>query len=119
MISPERRRGGCLTAWLMLMLILNPLVAIYYLVAGGTVRQALPGLPPWVLPVLTVFGIANFVFALAVWNWKKWGMYGFVGSSAVVFFINAATLGTGRAIIGLVGVIILAALVRPIWKQME
>ena len=119
MITEERKRGGCLTAWLILMLIANPLVAVYYLAAGHTVKQALPNLPEYAIPLLIFLGIANFVFALAIWSWKKWGMYGFACSAAIAFIINLTNLGVGPSLLGLVGVGILVALVSPVWKQMD
>ena len=115
----ERKRGGCLTAWLILMLIANPLVALQYLAAGGAIRQNLPNLPAWALPVLALFAFANFAFAFAIWKWRRWGMYGFVGSSAIVFMINLAILGAGMALLGLLGVVLLAFLLRPVWNQMD
>lgn len=115
----ERKRGGCLTAFLVLMLILNPLTGLYYLFAGSTVRQSLPSMPGWVIPVLGLFALANFVFALGTWNWKKWGVYGFAASSLVIFVVNVIAIGFVPALLGLVGLVILAFLVRPVWNQME
>jgi hypothetical protein len=117
--STERKRGGCLTAFLILMLIGNPLAGLYYLLAGSTVRQSLPTLPEWAIPVLGLLALANFVFAIAIWKWKRWGVYGFVGSSLVAFLVNLIGIGILVALFGLVGVVILAFLLRPIWHQMD
>lgn len=117
--STERKRGGCLTAFLVLMLIANPLTGLYYLFAGSTVRQALPSMPGWVIPVLALFALANFVFALGMWNWKKWGVYGFAASSLLIFVVNVIAIGFVPALLGLVGLVILAFLVRPVWNQMK
>ena len=117
--STERRRGGCLTAFLILMLIANTLTGLYYLLAGSTVRQSLPTVPAWAIPVLGLFALANFVFAIATWKWKRWGMYGFVGSAVVIFLVNMISVGILAALLGLVGVAILAFLLRPVWSQMD
>ncbi len=116
---PLRKRGSCLTAFLILMLIGNPLVAISYLLNGSAVSQSVPAMPEWAIPVLGLVAIANFVFAIALWQWKKWGMYGFAASSVVTFFINAIGVGFGIALFGFLGVVILGFLLRPVWNQME
>ena len=115
----QPKRGGCLTAFLIVMLIANPLVAIYYFVAGSTVSQSLPNLPEWTVPALGIIGIANFAFAVAIWKWKKWGMYGFVISAGITFLINAIGINILTALFGLIGVALLAFLLRQVWSQME
>jgi hypothetical protein len=117
--SEERKRGGCLTAFLILMAIANPLTGLYYLFAGSAVQQALPTILSWVIPVLGLLALANFAFALGMWNWKRWGVYGFVASTAIVFLLNAITISVLAALLGLIGVAILILLVRPIWSEME
>ncbi len=37
----------------------------------------------WAYPWAAVLGVFNFVFAIAVWNWKRWGLIG-LGASALV-----------------------------------
>ena len=115
----ERKRGSCLTAFLVLMLIVNPLAGLYYLFASSTLRQSLPTLPGWVIPILAIATIANFVFAIAIWKWRKWGMYGFAGSALVTFVINVISISVLGALVGLIGVALLAFLLRPVWNQME
>jgi hypothetical protein len=115
----ERQRGGCLTAFLILMLVVNPLTGLYYLFAGSSLSQSLPSLPGWAVPALGVLALVNFVFALAIWNWKKWGVYGFAASSAIVFVINLISLGLLPALTGLVGLGLLAYLLRGVWQFME
>jgi hypothetical protein len=117
--STERKRGGCLTAFLILMLIANPLTGLYYLLAGSTVRESLPTLPEWAIPTLGVLALANFAFAIGIWQWKKWGVYGFAGTSLVALVVNAISIGIPAALFGLVGLGLLAYLVRPHWNQME
>jgi hypothetical protein len=117
--SVQPKRGGCLTAFLIFMLITNPLVAIFYFISGSSVRQSLPNMPAWTIPMLGIIGIANFVFAIAIWKWKKWGMYGFATSAGITFFINAIGINILTAIWGLVGVALLAFLLRQVWSQME
>jgi hypothetical protein len=119
METTKPERGGCLTAFLIFMLILNPLTALYYLFSGSTLRQALPTLPAWAIPTLAILAIANFVFALAIWKWKKWGLYGFAATSLIVFVINLISIGFFPALSGLIGLGLLVFLLRNVWGQME
>ena len=116
---PERKRGGCLTAWLILMMVFNPLVTIYYLVSGSAIQNSMPAYPSWGIPVMIVLTLVNLACAIALWGWRKWGLYGLIASSLVAFLINVFTLGFAASVSGLVGIVIMIALVRPVWKQME
>lgn len=117
--APQRNRGGCLTAFLVLMMIVNPLTALFYLLGGEQAHRAIPQAPGWVIPVLGVACLGNLACAIAVWSWKKWGMYGFLGISALGFGVNLfAGLGAG-ALTGLIGPALLLALVYPQWNSME
>ena len=114
-----RERGGCLTAFLGLALVVNPLLGVFYLLGGSRVAAAIPGFPAWVIPILGVLCLLNFVFMLGIWNWKKWGVYGFLGASAIAFFINVSTLGLGQSLSSLIGVGILIILLRDVWARFE
>jgi hypothetical protein len=57
--QPEKARGGCLTAFLIVMLILNPLVAIYYLVAGDSLATVVPGFTPGMMILFALLGFAG------------------------------------------------------------
>ncbi|MBZ0315007.1 MAG: hypothetical protein K8L91_01220 [Anaerolineae bacterium] len=118
-MTMPRKRGGCLTAMLLLMMVVNPLIGIYYLTAGDAVKDAVPDLPDWALPVLIVLSFVNFICAIGIWMWKKIGFYGFVGTSIVAAIINLISIGPGQAFFGLIGLGILGFLVRPIWDDLE
>ncbi len=108
-----------MTAMLLLMMVANPLVGLYYLAAADAVKDAVPDLPDWALPVLIVLSFVNFACAVGVWLWKKIGFYGFVVTSIIAAIINVISVGPGQAVLGLVGLAILAFLVRPVWNEME
>jgi hypothetical protein len=119
-MTTQRERGGCLTVWLVLVLIANPLTAIYYLVSGQELLRQLPGFPGWALPVLAVAAAANFVFAIGMWMWKKWGIYGFIASAAVALVINIiAGLVVPGIISAIISIGILLFLVRDKWDEFE
>ncbi len=119
----ERKRGGCLTAFLVLMLVVSPLyVLVGLLPTSEGVSQSLTKWPQWAILMMGLLGLANFVFALAIWKWKRWGVYGFTGAAIVFFIANVIRGGVSiyGALFGLALAIgILVRLVRPVWQKME
>ena len=115
----ERKRPGCLTAYLVLMLASASWSAVQYLLQGSTVRQAYPRAPEWFIPVLTVGAFVQIVFALGIWNWQKWAVYGFIGFALVILVVNL-WIGLGVvSFLGLLGLWLLLYPVRPVWHQMD
>jgi hypothetical protein len=104
-IQPLKERHGCLTAYLILMLIANSATALLYLFSSEAIRKQNPNMPDWAFPVLIAIGIINLVFAFALFQWKKWGFWGFVCTAVVVFFINIAIgINPVSALGGLLGI---------------
>jgi uncharacterized membrane protein (DUF2068 family) len=114
---PEQR-GGCLTAFLIFMFIVNTLTAFYYLFFGDAVRSAMPLIPAWAIPVLAVACILNVVFAVGVWQWRRWGVYGFIVLAILIFVLNITYVGLLPSLLGLLGPVILVLLVRTRWGQL-
>ncbi len=114
-----KQRGGCLTALLVLMMIANPLVGLMYIVSGDAIQRALHA-PAWAIPVLGGASMLNFVWAVGVWKFKRWGVYGFLAMAAVALIVNF-TIGVApmQAVLGLIGPAILIALVRPLWSRFD
>ena len=116
----EKKRNGWLTTWLVLMLVSNLLVGIAYLFTMPAIKQALPRFPTWGIIVLDVGCILNIVFVIALFKWKKWGIYGLGVNSVVAFLVNIS-FGTAifNAFFGFLGLGILALLLRPVWNYFE
>jgi hypothetical protein len=107
-VVSEKKRHGCLTAYLVLMIIANCATALFYVIGSEAVKRRLPNMPDWAFPVLIAIGIVNLVCAVALLRWKKWGFWGFCISTAIVFVLNLAIgLSVASAIGGLLGVAIL------------
>ena len=104
----EKKRHGCLLAWLILAIVGNAAIAVMYLFMGDMIKQGLPNAPDWVLPVLIVFSIFNLVCAIALFKWKKWGFWGFVGSTIAALMINMYIgVSVQQSLMGLLGIVIL------------
>ena len=102
-------RHGCVTAWLILMIVANGLVALVYLFFGNAVAENMPGQPSTlIMVVLALLSILNVVFAVMLFQWKKLGFYGFVANAVIGFGINLAIgLGLLQSLFGLLGIAIL------------
>ena len=124
-MTQNKQRHGCLTTWLILMIIANTLAAVIYLFASAPIQKQLPGSPEWLFPVMALFSVINLICAVALLKWKKWGFLGFCASSIAVLLFNlSAGLGTGTSLGGLLGAAILYGVLHigkedKGWPQLE
>ena len=118
MMAEAKIRHGCLTAWLVLIIIVNSVGALGYLMylLGRDIIyqmlqsqmyqsqmsqsqllqiQTLLNIPVWVFLVSIVFSIFNLVCAIALFLWKKWGFWGFCASSVVALVLNLSVSSSG------------------------
>lgn len=103
-----RKRGGWLTAFLILMLIANPFTAFTYVTNPDPILQAYPKMTIEIVYFLGLLTTLNVVLAIGMWMWKKWGIFGFYGITLVAFVINIYVgLGIMGSLTGLVGAVII------------
>jgi hypothetical protein len=75
--------------------------------------------------ILVILGIFNIACAIALWNWKKWGFYGFIASSVASFIINVASgQNIISSLVGLLGIAILYGILniggeKQAWTRLE
>ena len=107
-IQIHKNRHGCLTAYLVFMMIMNSGAALLYLFGADLVLQGKPNMPEWSFPVLIIMSIFNLVCAVSLFRWKKWGFWGFLASGIIVIIVNLSIgLSTASALGGIVGIAIL------------
>jgi len=119
-----KSRHGCLTAWLVLMLLGNSISVLIYLVGSESIRMRVPTMSAALFPVLIVLGVINVVCTIALFQWKKWGFWGFCASGAVTFIINMSAGLIFGAFMGLAGLALLYAVLQigtenKGWPQLE
>ena len=128
-MTETKDRHGCLTVWLVLMLIANAVTALSYagliLLRPGAAHAAQPHAPTWARFVLMAGCIANIVFAVALFRWKRWGFLGFVVTAILALTINLS-IGIKPAFVmtGASGIIILYGVLqiggnKKGWAQLE
>src|SRR5689334_10756567 len=103
-LMQSRERGGCLTAWLMVAMLSNMLIAIYDVFSSSVFQQLYPTISPVIFLLLPALGLVNIISAIALWTWHKWGFYLYVASSLITFVINISMgLAILQSLIGLLG----------------
>lgn len=113
---------GCLTAYLTVMLLSNLGTAIFYMAALSNGKATT--LPTPLMLIMATMCLLNLVLVGALFKWKKWGFYGFVGTTIIAFIINLY-IGIGvYALIGLSGIPILFGVLkigkeRAGWHQLD
>jgi hypothetical protein len=70
----QKQRGGLLTACLVLMMIHGIFAAFLVLYLRENSAQTSGASPAWVLLVLFALTATRIVAALAIWEWKRWGL---------------------------------------------
>lgn len=129
--TPERTRGGCLTAWLVFQAIGVALGGIGLCVlmsqsGGAGEAGTLAALIGGALLVVTAISIYG------VWNLRKWGFYmqlviyllGIGGSLLSICTLSSSGTGTASGAIGeligsIIGLIIFSLLVQNRWEMFE
>ena len=68
----HKERGGWLSAWLILIMIHG--VFATFLVLDALKQQYAPS-KPLIMASLIFISVATVIAAIAIWYWKKWGLY--------------------------------------------
>ena len=116
----SKKRGKLLTSWLVLMLIANTGTALTYLLWNSPVIATYPNVQSWIWYIYGLLGLANVVFTIFLFMWKKWAFFAFCGITTLAFILNLIVgLGIIAAIFGLTGPIILYLIIRSKWSLLE
>jgi hypothetical protein len=124
-MGKEKKRHGCLTAYLIFMLVVNTLCALVVPFTTSLVEKHTPSFPSWLLWVSASLCLLNVVFVIALFKWKKWGFICFCIVSVVALGINLyGGLGVGASLRGLIGIALLFGVLhiggdKKGWSQLE
>ena len=124
-MSENKERHGCLTVYLGVLILANILTTAVYIFNGDAILAQLPSAPSWALPILIVGGVVGVVCGIALFMWKKWGFYGFIALSVIIFIVNLMIgIDIVTAASGLLGVAILYGVLQigernKGWPQLE
>ena len=110
----NKQRHGCLTAWLIYLIIAYSIISITYFFKTDEVSEILPyKTSKNILLIYASLGILSIVFCIMLFKWVKLGFWGIVITN-LIGFITRILNGQGifLAVIGLIGVIGLYALLQ-------
>ncbi|MFL6521530.1 MAG: hypothetical protein ACJ8NS_15025 [Chthoniobacterales bacterium] len=99
--SSSSARHGCLTTYLIFVIIINSAMALLYVLGSGWLRRNGANTPDWALWALAGAGVINVVSAVALLRWKRWGFWLFVVTAVAGMVVNVA-IGLPQGIIGAV-----------------
>lgn len=122
-----KQRHGCVTAWLVLMIIANSLTAMIYFFSSEMITKNLSmDVSNSMIILLGIICIANVIFSVMLFQWKKLGFWGFIITSIGAFIVNLSIgLGIVQSLFGLVGIAILYGVLQikkdniPAWDNLE
>jgi hypothetical protein len=114
----KKKNLGCLSAYMLLVMVANVGVGILaYLAAGASNVTA------EAKTIDTIGAGMNFLAAIfagvVFWGHKKWAVYGIYGVIALSILANIATGYTAGVLQNLVPIVILTAVVRPVWNYLD
>lgn len=115
------QRHGCLTAWLIFIMVVNGMLAVAAPFIAGMKGS---GLTPVDIGFMLTGSVLNIIWAVALFKWYRWGFYGFVATAILAVIYNIST-GTPMAQSGsgLLGVSILYWMLQmgtpKAWEQLK
>jgi hypothetical protein len=119
-VTNKVKRGGCLSAFLIAMFIINPLTGLFYLLGMEQMKLTYPDASQITFILLAVLTFINLALSIATWNWKKIGVHGFWVTAILASIINISLgLNSWTILIGFVGPLILTLLVWGKWSEFE
>jgi len=121
----QNERHGCLTTYLVFMVILNSAMCLVYLFGTAWLRRNSQNTPDWVFWTLSGCGLVNVSSAIAVLRWKRWGFWLLIASALAGVAVNFSIgLGPQGFLGGVFGIAILYGLLhigkeRKAWPRLQ
>ncbi len=122
--SRQTGRHGCLTTYLVFLIIVNSAMTLMYLFGSEWLRRNGANTPDWAFWALAIAGVVNVISAVALLRWKRWGFWLFVASAVAGLAVNLS-IGLTQGIFGaVVGIAVLYAVLhigkeRKAWPRLE
>ncbi len=112
-MSAPKKRDTVLTAWLLLMLVVNIAVILLYVFLATSPALSnffLSKYPFWLVYLFSAFGAVNVASVCFLFLWKKWAFYVLCGSAAATLAVNLY-IGVGIPAIGGMAEVVITYLV--------
>jgi hypothetical protein len=123
MTDTKQNRSGCLTAFIIVLIVLNALGALSSFFAGPLLSTLTPeySISNSYSMISGVLSLLNIVFLIGVWRYKRWGFYGIIAVSIINIILGIFLTSSiiTSLISGLILPLILYFLIKPIWNHMK
>jgi hypothetical protein len=108
-LHQSKQRHGCVTAWLILLIIANSFSGLANLLLTQLIVDNSPiPVDASTIQILGIIGLFNIVFSVFLLLWKKWAFWGFLLTSIGTFAINVSSgASVLQSVLGLLGIVIL------------
>jgi len=80
----EKKRHGCLTAYLLILSVFSLVALILYLLRAIGRNDS----PVWESLLFAAIAFIDIVCAVAIFNWKRWGVWGLCAVAFIGFIIS-------------------------------
>lgn len=110
----NKQRHGCLTAWLIYMIIAYTIISVTYFFNTNKISEISPyRTSENMLLIYGTLGIFNIGFCVLIFKWVRIGFWGILVTSSIVF-VTQLINGHGffQPVVGLLGIIVLYALLQ-------
>ncbi len=114
-ISAPRKHSGCLTAFLAFAVVGNALLGLITWGMASSVSSSSQG----ILIFSGLLNIAGVGFAIAIYKWKKWGVYGYIAVIGITMMLNLGFGDVVSAVRGFIPIALLLYLIPASWGQMD
>jgi len=101
------------------MILFNSIAGLIYSLGSDSLLRNVPNLTHGEFRLLGLAGLANVVFAVLIWNWRRLGFWGIIATALLAFVINLSAHLGAWAVFGLISPLILALLVWPHWSRLK
>lgn len=113
-------RGLPLSGWLVFLVVANVWTVYRYamIIYDLVDHYVFTGTSQWAFPLLGLLAVVNIVGVMLLWFGRKLGFYLLVATSLIAFVVNTLlNVPITATLLGLLGLLILWALLRPRWSD--
>lgn len=114
--APARKEHGALLIIALVLMGLHGLVAapMYHLMSTAPEVQR-----PWILGMMVVHSLADIVAAVAIFYWKKWGLYVYAASTVIALVAGLLSIGAWSVFYMVLPLAILGWILRSKWGYFD
>ncbi len=110
-----RKHSGCLCAFLSLAVVGNALSGLITWSMATSVSSSMQG----IVMLAGLLNIGGVIFAIAIYKWKKWGVYGYFATLGITMLLNFGFGDVASVARGFIPMGLLWYLIRASWNQMD